>query len=179
MVFSLLLLRYRGNHVCRIAREILIRSGTQFTELYLGEDVITKADGVPMCRLLINGTTLHRDLWFLIRCFECGLLVALPLSSLTLFLGRDIGNIPRRLERFKPMEEDFLEMFFKYICRKWRNARKQCCEKDVLGPAGSNSEGVEMVSFEVSAIYSYCSCFFRAILAKGKFAYRLWISKRL
>lgn len=55
MVFSLLLLRYKGNHVCQIAREILDQNSTQYTELYLGEDVIAKAEGAPLCRLLING----------------------------------------------------------------------------------------------------------------------------
>jgi hypothetical protein len=55
MIFSLLLLRYRGNRICQIARAILDRNGVKYTELYLGEDVIAKAEGAHLCRLLVNG----------------------------------------------------------------------------------------------------------------------------
>eukprot|EP01127_Copromyxa_protea_P022078 TRINITY_DN7778_c0_g1_i1.p1 TRINITY_DN7778_c0_g1~~TRINITY_DN7778_c0_g1_i1.p1 ORF type:complete len:597 (-),score=88.48 TRINITY_DN7778_c0_g1_i1:185-1975(-) len=55
MIFSILLLRYRGNHICCTARAILDRNGVNYTELYLGEDVIVKAEGIPLCRLYING----------------------------------------------------------------------------------------------------------------------------
>lgn len=55
MVFSLLFLRYQGNHICCIARAILDKSGTNYTEIYIGDEVVAQSKG-PVCRLLINGS---------------------------------------------------------------------------------------------------------------------------
>lgn len=59
MIFSLLFLRYQGNHICCIARAILDKSGTNYTEIYIGDEVVAKSDGLA-CRLIINGKNLGR-----------------------------------------------------------------------------------------------------------------------
>lgn len=56
MFFSLILLRYRGNPICRTARAILDKNNIVYTEIYIGDEDIARAEGENICRLYVNGT---------------------------------------------------------------------------------------------------------------------------
>lgn len=60
MLFSVLLLRYTGDRISRIARAVLQRKGIEFEEHYVGDIAVeqVKAEGDPKrspCRILVNG----------------------------------------------------------------------------------------------------------------------------
>eukprot|EP01126_Amoeba_proteus_P061758 TRINITY_DN831_c0_g1_i9.p1 TRINITY_DN831_c0_g1~~TRINITY_DN831_c0_g1_i9.p1 ORF type:complete len:462 (+),score=69.46 TRINITY_DN831_c0_g1_i9:272-1657(+) len=54
MLFSLFMLRNRGDDVSRTAREVLIEREIQFEEQYAGEEEVARAGG-SVCRILVNG----------------------------------------------------------------------------------------------------------------------------
>lgn len=58
MFFSLILLRYRGNPICRTARAILDKNNIVYTEIYIGDEDIARAEGENICRLYVNGRSI-------------------------------------------------------------------------------------------------------------------------
>lgn len=61
MLFSLLMLRNRGDDITRTARQVLINKGITFTEERADDEEIERAaaKGESVCRILVNGIYLH------------------------------------------------------------------------------------------------------------------------